>query len=79
MCMEEVGFKVGNFIKEKVQGGQQWKVMNDNGIWYEILNCQKRVMLFHRKAHKHWKLVAEDDTIQPPKKKRTYKLRKKEH
>jgi len=76
--MEEVSFEVGNFIREKVQGAPQWKVMKDNGIWYEILNCQKRVMLFHRKAHKHWKLVAEDDTIKEPKK-RTYKLRKKEH
>lgn len=54
-------FKEGNFIKEKVQGSKQWKVMKDTGIWYEILNCQQRVMLFHRVAHKHWKLVAEDD------------------
>ena len=68
-------FEEGNFIKEKVQGSKQWKVMKDTGIWYEILNCQQRVMLFHRIAHKHWRLVAEDDTIQPPKK-RTYKLRK---
>ena len=68
-------FKVGNFIRERTQGSPQWKVMKDTGIWYEILNCQKRVMLFHRQAHKNWRLVAEDDTIQPPKK-RTYKLRK---
>ena len=69
-------FEVGNFIKENTPGSQQWKVMRDNGIWYEILNCQKRVMLFHRKAHKHWRLVAEDDTIKESKKKKTYRLRK---
>jgi hypothetical protein len=58
-------FEVGNFIKENTPGSQQWKVMRDNGIWYEILNCQK-----------HWSLVAEDDTIKEPKKKKTYRLRK---
>ena len=56
-------FEVGNFIKEKVSGNRQWKVMKNNGIWYEILNCHQRKMLFHKQAHKHWQLAAESDQL----------------
>ncbi len=56
-------FPTGSFIKCVNEPGRQWKILTDNGIWYEIYGMRERKMLFHRIAHKHWVMTASNDDM----------------
>jgi len=55
--------KKGSYIKSKVHPEWgQWKVMEDNGTWFEILGKRSARILFHSVARQQWELIAEDDS-----------------
>ena len=55
--------KKGNYIKSKEnpQLGQ-FKVMEDNGVWFKIVGKRNAIMLFHSVARQKWEIVAKDDS-----------------
>jgi hypothetical protein len=55
--------KKGNYIKSKTnpQSGQ-WKVLEDNGVWFKIVGRRNAMLLFHSVAKQQWEVVAKDDS-----------------